>query len=120
MIRRALPLVAVLVLSLLLAVPAFARGQNNPHPQPIIYVTGQGLAYDSIVTADPLPMEGPFQQLIPGGPTGLHTEYGPGDPGYVGGRWWMDNQDAGVVGEMDPADHFFECPLLGPGFEPES
>ncbi|MDX1614477.1 MAG: hypothetical protein R3300_09215 [Candidatus Promineifilaceae bacterium] len=120
MIRKALPIVAVLILSLLLAVPAFARGANNPNPQPVIYVAGQGLAYDSIVTADPLPMNGPFQELKMGGPTGLYTEYGPGDPGYVGGRWWVDNPDAGIQGEMDAADHFFECPLLGPGFEIES
>ena len=46
------------------------------------------------------------------GPSGLQTEFGPGDPGYVGGRWWIDLNGNG---EMDPADKFFLCPLLGPG-----
>jgi hypothetical protein len=83
---------------------------------PIIYVTGQNLFYDSIVTADPLPMHGPFQQLEMGGPapSGLQTEFGPGDSGYRGGRWWMD---VNGNGEMDEEDHFFSCPLLGPGRE---
>ncbi len=83
---------------------------------PIIYVTGQGLFYDSIVTADPLPARGPFQQLEMGGPSpnGLQTEFGPGDRGYRGGRWWIDvNGD----GEMDSEDKYFSCPLLGPGRE---
>jgi hypothetical protein len=46
------------------------------------------------------------------GPTGLTTLYGPGDVGYLGGRWWVD-----VNGDnaMDEGDHFFMCPLLGPG-----
>ena len=97
----------VLVLSLAFAVPAFAgRGDG-----PIIYVTSQGLYYDSIVTADPLPMKGRFQQLIPTG-DGLETEFGPGDHDYVGGRWWVD---ANGNGEMDAQDVYFSCPLLGPG-----
>ncbi len=80
---------------------------------PMIYVTGQGLAYDSIVLGD-LPNEGPFQLLEVGGPTGLMTEFGPGDKGHVGGRWWIDvNGDGG----MDDGDKYFLCPLLGPGFE---
>lgn len=79
---------------------------------PVVYVTSQGLFYDSIVLTD-LPAHGRFQQLFPGvGPSGLETEFGPGDHGYVGGRWWVDaNQD----GEMDDGDHYFLCPLLGPG-----
>ena len=101
-----------------LAVPAFARGKGNPHPQPTVYVTGQHLTYDSIVVVDPLPFNGTTNwQLLEGtgendGP--LRTEYGPGDVGYFGGRWWVDvNSD----GEMDAGDHFFLCPLLGPGYE---
>jgi hypothetical protein len=78
---------------------------------PVIYVTGQGLFYDSIVTAD-LPPKGPFQLLEMAGPTGLQTEFGPGDPEYVGGRWWVD---ANNNGEMDMDDDYFSCPLLGPG-----
>ena len=113
--RKTLLILSVLVLSLLMAIPAFARGEGNPRPQPVIYVTGQNLAYDSIVTADPVPMEGPFQKLVPGGPTGLQTEFGPGDQEYVGGRWWLDVDDDGI---MEAEDHFFVCPLLGPGFVP--
>lgn len=79
---------------------------------PVIYVTGQNLAYDSIIAADPLPQHGPFQELEMGGPTGLQTEYGPGDREYRGGRWWMDTNDNGM---MDEEDHYFSCPLLGPG-----
>jgi hypothetical protein len=50
------------------------------------------------------------------GTNGLTTKYGPGDPGYLGGRWWVD---ANGDGEMNEGDHFFMCPLLGPGFEGE-
>jgi hypothetical protein len=71
----------------------------------------QGLYYDSIVTADPLPFKGPFQELKMG-VNGLETQYGPGDPGYVGGRWWVDENENGI---QDAGDHFFLCPLLGPG-----
>jgi hypothetical protein len=88
------------------------RGNVNA---PIVYVIGQGVYYDSIVAADPLPMKGNFQQLIPSlDGHGLATEFGPGDIGYLGGRWWLDmNGD----GEMDEDDAFFLCPLLGPGRE---
>lgn len=79
---------------------------------PVVYVTGQGLFYDSIVTADPLPPNGPFQQLEMTGPTGLQTEFGPGDTGYVGGRWWIDLNGDSVMNEKDK---YFLCPLLGPG-----
>lgn len=89
--------------------PADARGINQG---PVIYVTGQGLYYDSIVIANELPMRGPFQKLEMDGPTGLQTEFGLGDRNYVGGRWWVD---ANGDGEMDEGDAFFSCPLLGPG-----
>jgi hypothetical protein len=73
----------------------------------VVFVTGQGLYYDTFVVKDPLPMEGPFQLLSNG-----QTEFGPGDPGYLGGRWWEDlNQN----GTQDPDDHYFLCPLLPPG-----
>jgi hypothetical protein len=99
-----------------LAVPALARGKNNPHIQPKVYVTSQGLIYDSIVTADPLPFNGTsnWQLLEMGGPTGLQTEFGPGDVGYYGGRWFMDLNGDGVPSY---GDHFFLCPLLGPGYD---
>ncbi len=75
-----------------------------------IFVTSQGLYYDSIVLTG-LPLKGPFQ-LLEGGSNGLQTEFGPGDRGYLGGRWWVDvNED----GEMNTGDLFFSCPLLAPG-----
>ncbi|UCD66214.1 MAG: hypothetical protein JSW69_00885 [Deltaproteobacteria bacterium] len=92
----------------------FARGNN---PGPVIYVVSQDLLYDSIVAAETLPMKGPFQELYPcevSGSTGLCTEYGPGDFGFYGGRWWID---ANGNEEMDEEDVFFSCPLLGPGRE---
>jgi len=79
---------------------------------PVVYVTSQGLYYDSIVVVDSLPMKGNFQQLIPG-MNGLSTEFGPGEVGHLGGRWWIDDGD----GEMNEGDKFFLCPLLGPGRE---
>jgi len=88
---------------------ASARGPRGNGP--VIYVTGQNLFYDSIIGPD-LPPFGPFQLLEMDGPTGLQTEYGHGDRGYVGGRWWVD---VNGNGEMDPGDDYFSCPLLGPG-----
>jgi len=73
----------------------------------VIYVTGQGLYYDTFVAKDPLPMKGKFQLLADG-----ETQFGPGDPGYLGGRWWEDLNHNGV---QDPGDHYFLCPLLPPG-----
>jgi hypothetical protein len=92
---------------------ATANGRGDG---PIVYVTGQGLFYDSIVLTD-LPQQGPFQLLetMTGpSPDGLQTQFGPGDTGYVGGRWWVD---ANGNGEMDEGDAFFMCPLLPPGRE---
>jgi hypothetical protein len=73
----------------------------------VVYVTSQGLYYDTFVAKDPLPMEGRFQELSNG-----QTEFGPGDPGYLGGRWWEDLNGNNV---QDPEDHYFLCPLLPPG-----
>ena len=110
---------AVAVFAFPTAVSAKRGGEGGRGDGPVIFVTGQGLVYDSIVTADPLPANGPFQKLEFGGPTGLQTEFGPGDPGYVGGRWWLDLNQNGV---MDPpgegGDKYFSCPLLGPGLAP--
>lgn len=124
--RNRIVIVAMLAFALvggLLASPSAASakrgGTGGRGDGPVIYVTGQDLIYDSIVTADPLPPHGPFQKLEMGGPTGLQTEFGPGDPGYVGGRWWLDLNGNGV---MDPpgadGDKYFLCPLLGPGQAP--
>jgi hypothetical protein len=80
---------------------------------PVVFVTSQGLYYDSIVVVDSLPANGRFQQLIPG-ENGLETEYGPGEVGHLGGRWWIDINGDGI---MNDGDRFFLCPLLGPGRE---
>jgi hypothetical protein len=89
---------------------AYAKGRGDG---PVIFVTSQGLYFDSIVVADPLPQHGNFQQLIPG-TNGLETEFGPGQPGHLGGRWWIDLNEDSV---MDSGDKYFLCPLLGPGRE---
>ena len=89
---------------------AYARG-STAQLQPVIEVTSQGLFYDSIVLAD-LPFEGNFQKLEMDGPSGLQTEFGLGDIGYVGGRWWVDVNEDNL---MDADDVYFLCPLLGPG-----
>jgi hypothetical protein len=86
------------------------KGRGNG---PTVFVTSQELYYDSIVLAD-LPQKGRFQELIPVAPMVLMTEFGPGDVGYLGGRWWID---ANGNGDMDDGDAFFLCPLLGPGEE---
>ena len=91
---------------------AFAKDRTTGRGTgPVVYVTSQGLYYDSIVVADPLPPHGRFQQLVPT-EHGLETEFGPGDHGHVGGRWWIDLDENGV---MDVDDKYFLCPLLGPG-----
>jgi hypothetical protein len=74
----------------------------------VVYVTSQGLYYDTFAVRDPLPMEGRFQLLTADGT----TEFGPGEPGYLGGRWWVD---ANANGVQDPDDTYFLCPLLPPG-----
>ena len=73
----------------------------------VVFVRSQGLYYDTFVSRDPLPMNGRFQKLENG-----ETDYGPGDPEYLGGRWWEDVNPNGV---QDEGDHFFLCPLLPPG-----
>ncbi len=76
---------------------------------PIVFVRSQGLYFDSIITADPIPPNGRFQ-LLEMGPNGLETDLGPGDVGYLGGRW---KEDFDGDGEF----HYFLCPLLPPGRE---
>ncbi len=89
----------------------YAKGRGNDKPLGTIYVQSQGLYYDTFKTTD-LPPEGVFQQLFPATENGPATAYGPGDHGYVGGRWWIDTNNDGV---MDAMDTYFSCPLLGPG-----
>lgn len=74
-----------------------------------VYVSSQGLYYDTFVSVSVLPMKGRFQLLEDG-----VTEFGPGDPGYLGGRWW---EDVNGNGYQDAGDKFLLCPLLGPGRE---
>jgi len=82
---------------------------------PTVFVTSQGLYYDSIVVVDPLPQKGRFQQLVPT-ETGLTTEFGPGEVGHLGGRWWIDVNEDGIQNQIEgEEDKFFLCPLLGPG-----
>lgn len=110
---RVLSVLMALTITAVILVTANNATANGRGDGPVILVTSQGLYYDSIVLAD-LPFNGPFQQLIMGGPSGLMTLYGPGDLGYLGGRWWLDVNDNG---EMDDDDNYFICPLLGPGRE---
>jgi hypothetical protein len=111
----------LLSISLVLAVPpsqAHGPPAHLPRGTATIYVTSQGLYYDTIVPIDPdlgesLPWNthntGSFQELVSG-----TTEFGPGDPGYRGGRWWIDTDGSG---DQTPGDTYFLCPLLGPGRE---
>ncbi|MCP4245733.1 MAG: hypothetical protein GY778_01670 [bacterium] len=87
---------------------AEASGNPEARGDAVVYVTSQGLYYDTEING-PLPPHGPFQ-LLEMGPNGLQTEWGPGDQGYVGGRWKADFDGDG---EFD----YFSCPLLGPGRE---
>jgi hypothetical protein len=85
----------------------FSPSRFDDRTPGVVYVTSQRLYYDTFVVKDPLPMEGRFQLLVNG-----QTEFGPGDPGYLGGRWWEDLNANGI---QDSGDHFFLCPLLPPG-----
>lgn len=116
--RLGLTLAASAVLATLVAIGAgdalaLRGGAAGRGGGPLIYVASQGLYFETFVSADPLPMKGRFQQLYIG-PNGPTTDAGPGDPGYLGGRWWVDQNGNG---EMDEGDHFFLCPLLPPGVE---
>jgi len=102
--RRLLVVIAVLAIALVVVLPASANRGNGALG--VVYVSSQGLYYDTFVSAKALPMHGPFQKLENG-----VTEFGPGDQGYVGGRWWIDDGN----GVMDANDTFLLCPLLGPG-----
>lgn len=110
MLRRPTALLLGFALALVVAATATAAG-GRAGETGVIYVSSQGLYYDTFVTVDPLPMHGRFQKLYMG-PNGPTTDYGPGQRGYVGGRWWMDVNGNDI---QDAEDHFFLCPLLGPG-----
>ena len=109
---RKLSLLAVVALLATTGVMAVLTSDAQADPPPrgdaVVYVTSQGLFYDSIVNGE-LPPHGPFQVLEMGGPSGLQTEFGPGDPGYRGGRWKLDTGGGEYI--------YFSCPLLPPGRE---
>jgi len=86
--------------------PSLDKG-GRAGPIGTVYVRSQGLYFDTFVSAERLPMQGRFQKLEDG-----ETDYGPGDPGYLGGRWWIDTNGNDM---QDAEDTFLLCPLLGPG-----
>lgn len=83
-----------------------APGSGGSHPT-VIFVVTQGLFFSTCAVKQVLPMHGEFQLLING-----QTNFGPGQPGFLDGRWWEDLNGNGI---QDQADHFFFCPLLLPG-----
>lgn len=103
--RRMFILGLVILLALLAVIPASANRGDGALG--VVYVSGQDLYYDTFVTVQELPMKGRFQKLENG-----VTPYGPGDQGYVGGRWWVDVNGDDI---MDEGDNYLLCPLLGPG-----
>lgn len=70
----------------------------------VVYVSSQDLYYDTFVSAETLPPHGKFQLLVDG-----VTEFGPGQPGYRGGRWKIPNPN------VDGGYDYLLCPLLPPG-----
>jgi hypothetical protein len=98
----ALAIVIVVAIAAVNVVPV--KAQRGLGALGTVYVASQGLYYDTFVSAETLPPRGPFQ-LLEGGV----TEFGPGDPGYLGGRWKVPNIDGGF--------DYLLCPLLGPGRE---
>jgi len=96
---------SIALLFLAAVIPATANRGNGILG--VVYVMSQGLYYDTFVSAQSLPMHGRFQKLE----NGL-TDFGPGDQGYVGGRWWID---VNGNNKQDTEDVFLLCPLLGPG-----
>ena len=99
-----LALAAMLTLGTIGVESASADGRGDT----VVFVRSQGLYYDTIVLGE-LPPRGPFQ-ILEMGDRGLETEWGPGDHGYVGGRWAEDFDGDGEF-------NYFLCPLLGPGRE---
>ena len=107
--RRMMILFVIGVLAMLAVVPVSANRGDGALG--VVYVSSQGLYYDTFVSAQSLPPHGRFQKLENDGVTGV-TEFGPGDQGYVGGRWWIDTDGDNI---MEASDTFLLCPLLGPG-----
>ena len=74
--RKLTVLFVAVFVALFSVVPASAR-RGNETPG-VVYVTSQGLYYDTFVVKDPLPFQGRFQKIENG-----TTEFGPGDPRYL-------------------------------------
>ena len=104
--KRKLSIILIVLIVALVAVIPVSAGRGNG-ALGTIYVTSQGLYYDTFVSAESLPMQGRFQKLVNG-----TTEFGPGDPGYLCGRWWVDANGDNIMNE---GDRFLLCMLLGPG-----
>ena len=114
--RRKIPFCAAAVLVAGFGVYAFASVysadvSNAPleRGDTVIFVRNQQLFFDSKVNG-PLPQKGNFQLLEDVGGQ-LETDFGPGDPGYLGGRWKLDSNGDNTI------DTYFSCPLLPPGRE---
>lgn len=73
----------------------------------VIFVISQGLFFDTRLVTDRVTMHGEFQLLIAG-----RTAFGPGQPGFLNGRFFEDLNRNGI---QDLADHFFVCSLITPG-----
>lgn len=120
MVRKTALVLFVVLLAVTAALPVLADGPKpKKNATTVVYVTSQGLYYDSIVTGAQFTPHGKFQQLFPPGTNPnwmegetLSTEFGPGTPGHRGGRWWIDADGDGVISE---GYSLFSCPLLGPG-----
>ena len=101
-----------LVLAMTVSAIMFAASATTAWAQPprgAVYVISQGLCYDTFVAVEQLPSQGPFQLITPSdkcGPGSSETMFGPGDVGYVGGRW------------VTPTGDHFLCPLVGSGYPP--
>ncbi len=108
MVRKLTLFGVMAVLVLAVAAPASATrvAEGGRADGPVVFVESQGLYFDSIIVADNVPNKGPFQELIMALDGSLSTQFGPGDTGYVGGRWALQTPE-GVK--------YFICPLLGPG-----
>ena len=104
--KRKLSILFVVVMIALVAVVPVSANRGDG-ALGTIYVTSQGLYYDTFVSAETLPMKGRFQKLVNG-----TTEFGPGNPGYLGGRWWVDENGNNM---QDEGDSYLLCPLLPPG-----
>ena len=111
-------LLSAIAVTVLATAPSLTQAGRGNGPTGLIYVAGQDLYYDTIGLFD-LPDKGPFQLLMvvvdgDGNILSAVTDYGPGDPEYVGGRWEAEIYD--TSGNLLTIRHF-ECPLLPPGRE---